>query len=148
MVIQESVVVHHPLLNHLNLLQFSFAHTEKQTEKDKLQLAQNKRCERWEDFQTYCPELDKVLQNRGGDVDAVQHGVRQEEHEKLIVGESNTVINPEREQIKIMHSKPHAPTHKPLTVSFKTRLMYSFRKRSEDTYHGQWWSIFRTHLQK
>lgn len=46
---------------------------------------------------TYCPELDKVLQNCGGDVDAVQHGVRQEQHKELVVGESNTVINPERD---------------------------------------------------
>lgn len=44
--------------------------------------------------QLICPKLDKVLQNSGGDVDAVQHGVRQKQHKELIVGESDTVINP------------------------------------------------------
>lgn len=45
---------------------------------------------------TYCPELDKVLKICCSYKKAVKQRVRQEQHEKLVVGEPHTVVHPVR----------------------------------------------------
>lgn len=43
---------------------------------------------------THRPEFDEILQHGGGDEQAVEQRVGQEEDEKLVVGESHTVVHP------------------------------------------------------
>lgn len=43
---------------------------------------------------TYHPKLDEVLQICGRDEEAVEQRVRKEQHEVLVVGESDAVVHP------------------------------------------------------
>lgn len=52
----------------------------------------------WVNDDTYHPKLEEILKNRCSNEYAVQHRVGQEEKEKLVVGKTNTVVNPERKK--------------------------------------------------
>lgn len=47
---------------------------------------------------THCPEFYEVLQHGGRDEQTVHQRVGQEEDEKLVVGETHTVVHPEDTQ--------------------------------------------------
>ena len=47
---------------------------------------------------THCPELYEILQYGGCNEQTVHQRVSQEKDEKLVVGESHTVVHPANEQ--------------------------------------------------
>lgn len=53
---------------------------------------------------THQPQLDEGRCNRCDDEEAVQEWVEEEEHEELVVGESNTVIQPEHAHNNTQHT--------------------------------------------
>ena len=47
---------------------------------------------------THCPELDEILQYGGCNEQTVHQRVAQEQNKEFVVGESHTVVHPERER--------------------------------------------------
>lgn len=79
----------------------------------------------WVNNDTYHPKLEEILKNCGSNEYAVQHRVGEEKKEKLVVGKTNTVVNPERER-----------NHKGQSRIYKS-ISHNFKIQAVITYQGQ-----------
>lgn len=73
---------------------------------------------------THRPELYEILQHSGCNEQTVHQGVGQEEDEKLVVGESYTVVHPGDAQVDFLSANPSHVNFQKVITGMRTRAMW------------------------